>query len=159
MQHSAKPLFIALGHEYRSDDGVGVAVMDQMKAVHAELFEFIHHSGDPTDLIDLWHNRDVVLVDAAHCIDKELGAITVFDPLAENSLAQCKSTSSHALSLQDALRFGEVLNKMPRTIQIYAIAGEDFDPGTQLSRPVKAAIAPCVDKILNNHLVMEDRDA
>lgn len=159
MEHAAKPLFIALGHEYRSDDGVGVAVMAQMKSAHAELFEFIHHSGDPTDLIDLWHNRDVVLVDAAYFMGKESGAITVFDPLSENSLAQCKSTSSHALSLQDALSFGEVLNKMPRTIRIYAIAGEDFDSGTQLSRPVKAAIAPCIEQILNNQQVAGARDA
>jgi hypothetical protein len=63
------------------------------------------------------------------------------------------------LSLQEALSFGGILNKMPGTMCIYAVSGENFAPGTQLSRPVKAAIAPCVEKIMTNELVAGERDA
>jgi len=151
MSHQSKPLFIALGNEYRSDDGIGIAVMAKMKSISKDSFEFVHHNGDPTDLIDLWSNRDVTLVDALYAQDYACGVITIIDPLANNSLTPSKPTSSHALSVQEALSFGEILGKMPRTIRIYAVAGENFAPGTHMSRPVEKAVNPCVETIMMNH--------
>lgn len=149
----ARTLFIALGNEYRSDDGIGVAIMNRAKAIDSQAFEYIHHNGDPADLIELWNNRVVILVDACQVTEKETGTIMVLDPLVDNSLQQCNSASSHALSLQEALGLGKILNKMPAKIRVYAVAGKNFSPGVQLSLAVEQAIAPCIEKIMADNLV------
>lgn len=141
---SKQILLVALGHEFRSDDGVGVAVMFKMKQYYPDEFEYVHHTGDPASLIELWCNRDVYLVDAANTPAKNPGDIAVVHPLLGETHLLSSATSSHALSLAEAIELAKVLNKLPRKLTIFAIAAEDFSPGDRLSEAVSKAVDKCI---------------
>jgi hydrogenase maturation protease len=138
-----RPLLIALGNLYRSDDAVGPKLLEDVGHKLADRVDIVHHNGDPSDLIDLWNDRDVLIVDAAP-LDDDAAPMTVFDPLGgEHGLAAGRGrvTSSHALSLAEALDLGRLLGKLPRTLRVVAVAGEDFSFGEGLSLRARRGMA------------------
>ena len=145
------PLLIALGHPFRSDDAAGPKVLEAVRERQPGSFEFVHHSGDPSDLIDLWAGRDVLIVDAAR-LDDDAAAIAISGPFGDGSatdddvVARLEDgggavTSSHALSLAEALELGRVLGRLPDSMTIVAVAGQDFRFGEGLTPRAARGVA------------------
>ena len=140
---SRRPLLIALGHPYRSDDAAGPKVLENVRRQLPDGADLVHHNGDPSELIDLWTNREVLIVDAAPVAD-DAPPVTVFDPLSgATGLADGRGrvTSSHALSLAEALELGRMLEKLPASLQVIAVAGEDFSFGEKLTPRARRGVA------------------
>ncbi len=146
---SARLLLIALGHSYRRDDAAGAAVIDAVTDRDPGCFGCLHHSGDPSDLIDRWHGRDTILVDAAPATDLT-GCFQVFEPIPEPGAALDRSAlervpgsvgSTHALSLAQALELAMMLDRLPRTLSLVAVAGEDFGFGDGLTPGTHRAVS------------------
>jgi hydrogenase maturation protease len=147
-----RPLLIALGNLYRSDDAVGPKLLEDLGRKLTGRVEIVHHNGDPSDLIDLWNQRDVLIVDAAP-LDDDAALIVIFDPLSgKQGLADGRGhvTSSHALSLAEALELGRLLDKLPQSMRVVAVAGEDFSFGEELSLRARRGMAAASRWIVDN---------
>ena len=132
------PLVIGVGNPYRRDDGVGLAVLtglpDGARAVEA--------TGEPTELLNLWHNEDrVVLVDAmstgappgtVHTLTCRDGCWDAAPPAA--------TASTHGLGVAEAIGLGLVLGAVPAQVVLVGVEVSDTGNGVGLSAPVAAAV-------------------
>jgi len=140
MVTTEKILLVGLGHLYRSDDGFGPQAIEALKNKFGDRYEYRQHSGDPADLMELWEQRSLVILDALHSQDPRPGTIHCIKVQPGDTLPETNSVSSHALSLGEALEMGQILQKTPRSLIILGVEGENFEPGDQLSPAVTAAL-------------------
>jgi hydrogenase maturation protease len=130
---------IAVGNEYRQDDGAAPAVLRLLRDGGASADRFDHTDGEATRLLGLWQGRDLaVVVDAVHAHPGEPGRIHRLD-LARAALLRGGGTT-HGLGLGEAVELGRVLGLLPRRLVVIGIEGERFDWGAELSRPVAEAV-------------------
>lgn len=132
-------LIIAVGHEYRSDDGFGASVLRKLQSEKRGSYDVWLHDGDASDLLERWGGRDVILLDACETCGNP-GRLRILRPLIEPCLLAETSISSHGLGLQDALALGELLGKLPRELTVLTVEGENFSPGQGLSPSIRDAV-------------------
>jgi hydrogenase maturation protease len=147
-----RAVVIGVGNEFRSDDGVGPAVVSRLRALMAEDNRLSGVTlalcdGEPSRMIELWSGADLaVVVDAVrttavpagHCYELAIDAMT--------SDVQ-SAASSHAVSLGETVALAQALGRMPGRLVILAIAGRDFGFGVGLSADVAAAVGPLVERL------------
>lgn len=147
MDGKDKILLVGLGHPYRSDDGFGPQAIEALKKKFGDQYEYRQHSGDPADLMDLWEHRSLVILDAFHCAEPDPGTIHCIKAKPGDTLPWSTSVSSHALSLSEALVMGQILQKIPRSLIILGVEGENFEPGDLLSPAVSKALDQVIARI------------
>ena len=146
---NSQVILICLGHELRGDDSAALIVLQRLKKKHPELFSYYHHSGDITSLMEVWKNKAVLIVDAVDSRQYEVGTILFLDPYNDPSITwDTKASSSHALSLDTALKLSSEFDCKPSSIGIYGIVGKDFSIGQTPSPEVRNA---CIE--LENILI------
>lgn len=138
-----KPLVIGLGNRWRGDDAIGAQVVDLLRTKHIPDIELRDCPGDNMDLINSWQDRDSAYVIDA-CYDPMLvdGTVITIERARsdDTTLAQLRHpTSSHVLDLQQAIALSEVLDKAPRQLTVFAIAGSQFETGTEPQATVQQA--------------------
>ena len=126
-------LIVGVGNPWRGDDGAGIEVAHRLGGVAFE--------GDGTGLIDVWENADdeVVVVDAA-ASGGTPGAIRRFDARAAPLPAHSLRSSSHRFGVADAVELARSLDRLPPALRVYAIEGENFGAGRELSPAVRSAV-------------------
>lgn len=145
---------ISLGNRFRGDDGVGPLVLEKLRQRQGHAVECFENGGDMTQLLEDWRERPVCLVDAVALRGRAAGDIIHFDGLAEPTLENACTTSSHGLNLAEALELGRALGTMPSRLEIYAICGENFAIGEPLSAGVAAAVDE-VARMIVEHLLTQ----
>ncbi len=150
-----RPLVIGIGNRYRSDDGIGAAVLDVLAdtaraSAGADLIEL---DGEPTRLIDAWSARRLVIViDAVVAEDAAPGEVIVLrghDAIDPDRVARWHvGVSGHSAGLAEALRLATVLQQVPADLCIVGVVVESVSEGTALSAPVAAAVPCAVDAVL-----------
>lgn len=145
-----KPLFISLGHRFRSDDGAGPRVLDKLRSRLADGADFIECPGDVLQLLDAWQDRpQVCIIDAFFSEDEAAGNIQRLDGLSDALPSPLNPASSHAMNLPEAVELGRALNKLPQQLCVYAISGKSFIPGENLTPEVDKAIDQLAERICN----------
>ncbi|HEX6235268.1 MAG TPA: hydrogenase maturation protease [Jiangellaceae bacterium] len=136
---------IGIGNEFRRDDGVGPAVVQRLAELDLPGVSLTVTDGEPSRLIDLWAEADVVvLIDAVRNDPARPGKI--HELIVDRPVGGLGGTaSSHGLGLGEAIDLAVALERMPRRLVILAIEGADFSAGTGLSPEVAAAIDRLVD--------------
>lgn len=132
-------LIIALGHEYRRDDGFGAYVVRQLEKESAGIGELWLHEGDVSDLLDRWKDRRVIVIDACESQGAP-GRLHVLSPLLVPCLLAEAPVSSHGLGLAKTIELGEVLGKLPRELTVLTVEGRDFSSGWGLSAETEASV-------------------
>jgi hydrogenase maturation protease len=140
MEPSEKFLLLGLGHPYRSDDGFGPRAIELLKEKFGDRYDYQQHSGDPADLMDVWDQRSLIILDALRTPAPKPGTLHRIHVTEGEILPGMSPVSSHALSLGEALEMGRILRKMPRNLIVLGVEGENFNPGDQLSAAVSAAL-------------------
>jgi hydrogenase maturation protease len=131
---------IGVGNDYRGDDGIGLAVARLLRGTpYAEVVE---NGGDPVALIDAWTGADLAVVVDATCSGRRPGAVTVYDGLRTRSDGH---SSTHSLSLADAVELGRALGRLPARLVVVGVEGADFTLGAPLSPPITAALPGLLD--------------
>ena len=138
-------LVIGVGHPDRGDDGVGPRVATRLQEMGVEAV-IVH--GDCAQLIDLWSDRDRVVVVDAMRTDDAAGTIRRFDARIDPLPTGAFHSSSHLFGLAEAATLAQALDRLPRALIIYGVAGDSFDLGAGLSPAVEAAAGRIVDDIL-----------
>ena len=137
---------IAIGNEYRRDDGVGMVVLRRLANMIPKGTDLACVDGEPSRLMDAWAgSRLTILLDAAVCEPTNPGRIhrsTVID--AESAA----STSSHGLGVPEAVELARVLNRLPERLVLLTVEAADTGYGMGLSPPVEAAVPALVAAVL-----------
>jgi hydrogenase maturation protease len=141
---------VATGNPFRRDDGVGVAVLDHLRAAAPDGVRLTERDGEPTGLLSAWEGaRLAVVVDAVvpagapgtlHRFEVRDGEGEVPD--------RASRASSHALGVGDAVRLARALGCLPARLVVLGVEAADLGDGPGLSAPVAAAVEPTADLVL-----------
>lgn len=147
----SRPLLIGAGNPLRRDDGVGAAVVEQLRRLRpAPPIDLLAASGEAADLLERWRGRDLVFVVDAVVSGAPAGSVqrvTWTDGGAATAPLPPR-LSSHGLGVADALALGRALDALPRTVVLFAVEAADLGDGAGLSPPVAAAVGGVVDAVV-----------
>lgn len=150
-------IVIGVGTQLRGDDGFGAVVLDALRRQPgvAEYAQLALCDGEPARLIDLWDGYRIALViDAVRGGAERYGFVYRRDlttprgsPGGHGSARFEPGGNSHSAGFGAAVRLGEVLDRLPGRLILYAVHGRDFRLGAPLSRPVALAVPHLVSRI------------
>lgn len=154
-------IVIGVGTELRGDDGFGAAVIDALRSQPGlkERAQLARCDGEPARMIDLWEDyRCALVVDAVRGGAERCGFVYRRDLTSDaaprpsgvgprRGIGGEPAGNSHAAGLGAAVRLGQVLNRLPGRLIIYAVHGRDFRLGAPLSPPVALAVPQLVNRI------------
>ncbi|WP_323844236.1 hydrogenase maturation protease [Microbulbifer magnicolonia] len=145
---------ISLGNRFRGDDSVGPYILHRIRQHLGDMVPCIENGGDMTQLLEQWRDRRVCLVDAVLAEGRAVGDVIRLDGLAAPIAHSVCGTSSHGLNLAEAIELGRAVGALPRSLDIYAICGENFATSAALS-PAVAAAAAVVEREIVNFLMAQ----
>ena len=156
----ARIVVVAMGSEWRGDDGVGTRVATSL-AVRLAVDSLadcrvVTQLADPLDLISHWAGAELaVIVDATRSgfapgtvslirleepVSRPAGESGIEDRTAACAVGGRSPSSSHGLGIANVLRLARAVDRAPRSVVICGVEGEDFSPGSELSPAVEAAV-------------------
>jgi len=128
-------LVIGLGNAWRGDDGAGPAVARAL----GEDPRVLVHEGEPIGLLDVWDGAHEVIVVDAVSSETPPGTVHRLDASAPLPATFARG-STHAFGLADTIELARTLARLPASLTVYGIEGEDFRAGEELSASVRAAV-------------------
>ena len=141
-----RPLVIGIGNEHRHDDRCGLDVVRGLLGRLKGLARIAECTGDVTTLLDLWKSeREVIVVDAVRSGHRPGTVLRLDDALTE--LPRLGATSTHGLSLTEAIGLGRALGKFPGHLVVYGIEAEDVEMGEGLSERVSSGVRETIDLV------------
>ncbi|MEZ0357366.1 hydrogenase maturation protease [Mycobacterium sp. SA01] len=139
-------LVIGIGNDFRSDDGVGLAVAAEVASRRPPGVEVLSAASDPGQILDAWADVPlVVVVDAASGPDAVAGRIRHWIPGDDH---EPMVVSSHSLGLPEIYALGQALGRLPRRLVVLTVEIEDVSHGVGLSPPVADAVPAAVEAVL-----------
>lgn len=141
------PLVIGLGNEHRGDDALGVLVARRLRPRLGALGRVVELPSEATRLLDVWDGVGVAFVVDAVSSGAAAGTILRIEVGSEPLPSPLGATSTHGLSLGQAVALGQALGRMPRRLVIYGVEGSRFATGDPLSAGVAGAIDRVADEI------------
>lgn len=158
---SPQTIVIGMGIDIRGDDGFGAAVLEALRrqpdlAARAQLARC---DGEPAQMIDLWQDyRCALVIDAVRGGPERYGFVyrrqltpgpttRPSGPGSRSGAGNAPGGNIHAASLGAAIRLGQVLDRLPEQLVLYAVHGRDFRLGAPLSGPVAAAVPHLASRI------------
>jgi hydrogenase maturation protease len=89
--------------------------------------------GDGSSLIDVWDGAEhVILIDAA-CSGATPGTLHRIEAHDSPMPKQFSRHSTHSLNIADTIELARLLNRLPPRVTVFAVEGEKFTPGVQIS--------------------------
>ena len=141
-----KRVVIALGNQFRGDDGAGLFVADQLRKRHIAC-EIIDNISDALAIMTAWENAAFAVIVDAMITGKPPGTILRIDTDAgpvPKDLARC---SSHGMGVAEAIDLSKAMGRLPVHLVIYAIEAKTFEPGIALSPEVLRAAETAAQQI------------
>lgn len=129
---------IGVGNEMRGDDAIGVLVARQLLGQLPET-EVEIHSGDGAALMDSWQQDEHVIVIDCACSGSPPGTIHHIHADKEALPFALFAASTHTFSVAEAIELGRVLGELPPRLEVFAIEGSAFHPGSGVSTEVREA--------------------
>jgi hydrogenase maturation protease len=143
-----KPLLVVgLGTPERRDDGVGLVVVEALRAVAPATVAIHLLPRQALELLTLWEDhRHVWVVDAVHS-GALPGTCHRLQPAAQHWPAHWQGGSTHGLGLAEGIALAESLGVLPTHLVVYGVEGADFGLGEGLSPEVAAAVPQVVARL------------
>ena len=143
-----RTVVIGVGNAYRSDDGVGLAVAERVRARAGEI-EVVACEQEPSRLLDAWADADLALVvDAVSSPGAEPGTVHRFDATERAVPSSVFRGSTHAFGVGEVIEVARALGRLPGRVLLYGVEGGKFAAGEGLSPAVAAAVEPLVSELL-----------
>jgi hydrogenase maturation protease len=152
------PLVIGLGNPDRGDDGSGLEVARVLKPRLAGRARVEECATEGIALLELWRDADRVLVVDAVVSGAIPGTVHRFEAADGFSPGVHSATSTHGLSLAEAVALGRGLGCLPRHLVVYGIEARDVAVGSAISPPVARGVQEAVDRIVAELSVAEGSD-
>jgi hydrogenase maturation protease len=139
-------IVIGIGNDFRRDDGIGLAVADQIAERNLPHVRVVSGISELTTLLEAWSGAaHAVVVDAATGANRTPGRIRRW---TGRELETTPVVSSHALGLAQAFALGKALARMPEELVVFTIDVADTNHGIGLTPTVAAAVPRLVDLIV-----------
>ncbi len=145
-----KVLVVGVGNEYRQDDGVGPAVIGELRPRVPDGVDVCVHQGDGVTLTELWNGYDRVIVVDAAASGAEPGTVHRLEAHRRPVPRTLFRYSTHDFGLAEAVELARALDTMPDELIIYGVEGERFGHGRGLSPRVQAAVNEVIAQILRD---------
>ncbi len=132
---------IGVGNRLRRDDGVGLVVIDHLRAnlpAHTRALALEHV---PPDLYEHWGDAARVFLVDAVASGTAPGTVHRFDAGTGVLPAVDLRVSTHGFGLAQAIELARALGRLPAALTVYAVEGGDFSDGEGLSAAVADAAA------------------
>ncbi|MBN9391414.1 MAG: hydrogenase maturation protease [Chloroflexi bacterium] len=150
-------LVIGAGQPWRGDDGVGPALVRELRlyfSEHPDLAQLRPRLEEANDgLVDFLESSSgyskVILVDAV-VTGSPPGTLHRWEVAQKPLPASLRACSTHGFDLGGAIELYRALNMLPRSLVIYGIEAGQFETGSDLSPAVKAAIPACQARLLED---------
>lgn len=138
---------LGVGNPDRGDDAAGILAALRVRQGRPDLT--VHeHRGDALDLLARWQEVDFAVVIDAVAGGGPPGTVHRLAGDALDHLRRLRPWSSHGGDLAAALALGAALDRLPRALLVYGIAGTSFALGAPPGREVVAAAEAVGDEIL-----------
>jgi hydrogenase maturation protease len=140
-------LVIGVGNPIMSDDGVGQRLLEVLAARLPTLdgVEYLDAGTLGFMLLPRVEQcRALLALDAAN-LDREPGAVQVFEDEALDAFVRTPRCSVHELGLRDLLDAARLTDSLPTRRALVGVQPEQLGWGTVLSAPVAAAVPAAVD--------------
>jgi len=139
--------FVGIGNEFRSDDGVGLAVVRDLEQKYSERCPFYYFQEDTISILSLFelYSR-IVIVDAVVTGEKP-GTIHRLDLTDHIPDSVEMKFSGHILDIFDVLRMEKELYGSYPEIHFFGIEGINFHHGTEMNDDVKIAADRLTEKL------------
>lgn len=147
MNDARRVAVIGIGNEYRGDDAAGIAVARRLARLHDE-FTVIELPGEGTEIIDAMAPFDTVILADASRSGGVPGTIREFDVSTVSLPVRFFNYSTHAFGLAEALEVARALGTLPPEVTVFAIEGQRFDAGDELSAPVVNGVREVATRII-----------
>ena len=147
------PLVVGLGSPDRGDDAVGSVVARAVAGLAPAAVDVVERE-DPTALVDLCSDRDVLVVVDAVRSGGEPGSLVVMEagaqapPLPESTWRDTGRGGSHAFGLATAVELARALHRLPDRLVVIGVEAESFAHGEPLSAPVRQAVSGAAELVL-----------
>ena len=144
-------LVVGLGSPDRGDDAVGGEVARAVAALAPPDVEVVEHE-DPTDLIELFSGRSLVVVVDAVRSGTGTGTVRVLEtgvggePLPETAWAGTGRAGTHAFGVAAAVELARALRRLPPRVVLVGVEAAAFDYGAPLTPEVAAAMPDAVEE-------------
>ncbi len=145
---TVRPLLVlAVGNQLLSDDGVGLALLDELSrdAASSHGVEFVDGGTLGLTLLARLSGREAVIVLDAIALGDAPGTLHVLRFPFSSSAA--RSTTAHEANALELLRFAALLGELPASVWIAGIEPERLSTGIGLSEAVSAAVPEAVQTI------------
>ena len=142
------PLVIGLGNDQRGDDGSGLEVARALRPRLGGKARVEECTSEGIALLDLWRDADRVLVVDAVVSGGIPGTVHRFEAGDGFSPGVRSATSTHGLSLAEAVALGRGLGCLPRQLVVYGIEIDNLAVGAGLSPPVARGVREVTDRIV-----------
>ncbi len=132
-------MVIGVGNDWRRDDAAGLAVVRMLRERPCPGLRLVELHGEPAALLDRWEGEErVVLVDAVSS-GAPPGTIHRLDATTCALAGELHRSSSHHLSVAEAVELGRVLDRLPAALELIGIEGSSFEAGRGLAPQVELA--------------------
>jgi hydrogenase maturation protease len=143
-----RQVVVGVGNAYRRDDGVGLAVVEQLRERVPKGVEIIACEQEPTRLLDAWQGAEAAILVDAVASGGEPGTLYRYKASEEPVPARVFHSSTHAFGVGETIELARTLGKLPRDLVVYGIEGQTFESGDVLSASVAAAVGRAVNAVL-----------
>ncbi len=129
---------IGIGNPIRSDDGIGIELINRLKARQIpEGVELLDVGTSGMNILHHLKNFNKVMIIDAIRTDGEPGNCMFFTPDEIDKDGSIKTRSTHDANLLEALELSEMLGERPEEVIIMGIIPEDLTIGEGLSSKLK----------------------
>jgi hydrogenase maturation protease len=136
---------IGVGNDLRADDAAGLEVARRLPDEPG--IGVTAYPGEAIDLLELWSGADAVVVVDTVRTDAATGTIHRFDATSDPLPLPLQGSSSHAISVAEAIELARTLGTLPQRVIVYGVEGARFVLAGQLSDDVERAINPVADAV------------
>ena len=141
------PLVIGLGNDDRGDDAAGLAVVRALGGRTLGPARILEGPREATGLLDLWTGAERVIVVDAVRSGRPPGTVVRLEVGPHGFPSSVRSSSTHGLSLAEAVGLGISLGAMPRSLVVYGVEAGDFAAGRGLSGPVARGVIEAARRV------------
>ena len=137
---------IALGNPLRSDDGIGITILQRLEERGSEDIALLDGGTGGLKILHLLAGLNVAIIVDAVRFGGQPGAYVFFKP--QEATSHQTPVHAHNPALFDAIKLSQQLNECPHKIMIMGIQPETTALGTDLSESVAENLDEMVDALL-----------
>lgn len=140
---------VGVGNPWRSDDRLGLLVVEALKSKGMIGVTWHTNQGDLTDLMEAMKGPEqLIIIDAMASQTVPPGTILRLDVSQSPLPATLNAASSHMVSVSQAIELARTLGSLPPLTIVFTMEGQNFTMGEDLSAPVAHHLEQLISQVI-----------